>query len=71
MPDFIQTAVKEIDDQLRALKDETSRLEAARAALAGPTAPPRTPVEQRDRADPRAFGKPTERSLCRPTVPRR
>ena len=37
MPDFIQTAVKEIDDQLRALKDETSRLEAARAALAGPT----------------------------------
>ena len=36
MPDFIQTAVKEIDDQLRALKDETSRLEAARAALAGP-----------------------------------
>ena len=37
MPDFIQTAVKEIDDQLRALKDERSRLEAARAALAGPT----------------------------------
>jgi DNA-binding MarR family transcriptional regulator len=37
LPDFIQTAVKEIDDQLRALKDETSRLEAARAALAGPT----------------------------------
>ena len=37
MPDFIQTAVKDIDDQLRALKDETSRLEAARAALAGPT----------------------------------
>ena len=37
MPDFIQTAVKEIDDQLRALKDETSRLEAARAALVGTT----------------------------------
>jgi DNA-binding MarR family transcriptional regulator len=37
LPDFIQTAVKDIDDQLRALKDETSRLEAARAALAGPT----------------------------------
>ena len=37
MPDFIQTAVKDIDDQLRALKDEASRLEAARAALAGPT----------------------------------
>ncbi len=37
MPDFIQTAVKEIDDQLRALKEETSRLEAARAALVGTT----------------------------------
>ena len=33
MPDFVQTAVKEIDDQLRVLKDEASRLEAARAAL--------------------------------------
>jgi predicted transcriptional regulator len=37
LPDFIQTAVTDIDDQLRALKDETSRLEAARAALVGPT----------------------------------
>ena len=35
MPNFVQTAVKEIDDQLRALKDEASRLEAARAALTG------------------------------------
>ena len=37
MPDFVQTAVKDIDDQLRVLKDEASRLEAARAALAGGT----------------------------------
>ena len=37
MPDFVQTAVKEIDDQLRVLKDEASRLEAARAALTGGT----------------------------------
>ena len=37
MPDFVQTAVKEIDDQLRVLKDEASRLEAARAALTGAT----------------------------------
>jgi DNA-binding MarR family transcriptional regulator len=37
LPDFIQTAVNDIDDQLRALKDETSRLEAARAALVGTT----------------------------------
>ena len=35
LPDFVQTAVKEIDDQLRALKDEAARLEAARAALTG------------------------------------
>lgn len=35
MPDFVQTAVKEIDDQLRVLKDEVSRLEAARGALTG------------------------------------
>lgn len=35
MPDFVQTAVKEIDEQLRVLKDEAARLEAARAALTG------------------------------------
>ena len=35
MPDFVHTAVKEIDDQLRILNDEASRLEAARAALTG------------------------------------
>lgn len=35
MPNFVQTAVKDIDDQLRVLKDEASRLEAARAALTG------------------------------------
>jgi DNA-binding IscR family transcriptional regulator len=33
LPDFVQTAVKQIDDQLHVLKDEVSRLEAARAAL--------------------------------------
>ena len=37
MPDFVQTAVKEIDDELRALKEEAVRLEAARAALTGGT----------------------------------
>jgi DNA-binding MarR family transcriptional regulator len=35
MPDFVHTAVRDIDDQLRVLKDEASRLEAARAALTG------------------------------------
>ena len=35
MPDFVQTEIKAIDDQLRILKDEASRLAAARAALTG------------------------------------
>lgn len=35
LPEFVDSAVKEIDDRLRALKDEASRLEAARAALTG------------------------------------
>jgi DNA-binding MarR family transcriptional regulator len=35
LPDFVQTAVKGIDDQLRVLREEASRLEAARAALTG------------------------------------
>jgi DNA-binding IscR family transcriptional regulator len=35
LPEFVDTALKEIDDRLRALKDQASRLEAARAALAG------------------------------------
>jgi DNA-binding MarR family transcriptional regulator len=35
MPDFVQTEIKAIDDQLRILKNEASRLEAARAALTG------------------------------------
>jgi len=37
MPDFVETAVKEIDEQLRVLRDEASRLEAARGALTGAT----------------------------------
>ena len=35
MPEFVQTAVKDIDARLRELHDEVSRLEAARAALTG------------------------------------
>src|SRR5213079_495144 len=35
MPDFVQTEIKALDDQLRILKDEAARLEAARAALTG------------------------------------
>jgi hypothetical protein len=35
MPEFVDTAVRSIDDRLRELKDEVSKLEAARAALVG------------------------------------
>lgn len=35
MPTFVDTAVKDIDQRLRELRDEVSRLEAARSALTG------------------------------------
>jgi hypothetical protein len=35
MPGFVDTAVKDIDGRLRELRDEVSRLEAARTALIG------------------------------------
>ncbi len=35
MADFVDSTVKDIDSRLRELKEEVSRLEAARAALAG------------------------------------
>ena len=35
MPDFVDTAVQEIDERLRELRDEAARLEAARGALTG------------------------------------
>jgi DNA-binding MarR family transcriptional regulator len=37
LPDFVESAVKDIDEHLRVLKDEASRLEAARAALTAGT----------------------------------
>jgi hypothetical protein len=35
MPGFVDNTVKDIDEQLRQLQDEVSRLEAARSALTG------------------------------------
>jgi hypothetical protein len=35
MPEFVDNTVREIDEQLRQLRDEASRLEAARSALTG------------------------------------
>ena len=37
MPEFVDGAVRDIDGRLRELRDEVSRLEAARSALTAPT----------------------------------
>jgi predicted transcriptional regulator len=67
LPDFIQTAVKEIDDHLRALKDETSRLEAARVALAGAT---RRPGRPSSNGNPRSRARSASRRNGRSAAPR-
>jgi hypothetical protein len=45
---FVDTTVKEIDDRLRELKEEVSRLEAARSALTGGRRGPGRPRSTRD-----------------------
>jgi DNA-binding IscR family transcriptional regulator len=67
LPDFVQTAVKEIDDQLRVLKDEASRLEAARAAL---TVGRRRPGRPARNGTVRASARPTSRRNGRAAAPR-
>jgi hypothetical protein len=52
MAGFVDSTVKDIDERLRALKDEVSKLEAARAALTtggrrGPGRPPGTTNRRR------------------------
>lgn len=44
MPEFVDNTVKEIDERLRKLHDERSRLEAARLALTGGRRGPGRPV---------------------------
>jgi hypothetical protein len=68
LPDFLQTAVKEIDAQLRLLRDEASRLEAARAALTG--AGRRGGRPARNGAG-RASARPATRRNGRAAAPRR
>jgi hypothetical protein len=46
---FVDTTVKEIDDRLRELKEEVSRLEAARSALTGGRRGPGRPRAARGR----------------------
>jgi DNA-binding MarR family transcriptional regulator len=47
VPEFVQSAVEEIDEQLRFLRAEASRLEAARAALTGGGRPPGRPASNK------------------------
>jgi DNA-binding IscR family transcriptional regulator len=68
LPDFAQTAVKEIDDQLRVLKDEASRLEAARAALTGARRRVRRPARN---GVVRALEQPTSRRNDGAVAPKR
>lgn len=44
MPEFVDRTVREIDQRLRELNDERSRLEAARLALTGGHRPPGRPA---------------------------
>jgi hypothetical protein len=67
MPDFVQTAVKEIDDQLRILKDEAARLEAAHAALRGG---PRRHARPATNAAARTSARPASRRNGRQAAPR-
>ena len=50
MPEFVVNAVKDIDEQLRQLRDEVSRLEAARSALTGSRRGPGRPPGSAGRA---------------------
>jgi DNA-binding MarR family transcriptional regulator len=67
MSDFVQTAVKEIEDQLHILKDEASRLEAARAALTGG---PRRRGRPATNGAARTFARPASRQNSRAAAPR-
>ena len=67
MPDFVQTEIKAIDDQLRILKDEASRLAAARAALTGG---PRRRGRPATNAAARTSARPASRRSGRQVAPR-
>ena len=67
MPDFLQTEINAIDAQLRLLKDEASRLEAARAALTGG---PRRPQRPATNGAARTYARPASRRNGRAAGPR-
>ena len=65
MPDFVDSTVKDIDSRLRELKDEVSKLEAARAAHGGgrrgPGRPPGSSSSATRRGARRRPGRPRGR----------
>jgi hypothetical protein len=65
---FVDNTVKEIDDRLRELKEEVSRLEAARSALTGGRRGPGRPraAATRTRTQTRTRGSTTRRRPGRP-----
>ena len=68
MPGFVDNTVKEIDDRLRELKEEVSRLEAARSALTGGRRGPGRPRASRTRTQAASTRRTTTRR--RPGRPR-
>lgn len=67
MAAFLDSTVKEIDERLRELREEVSRLEAARSALVGGRRGPGRPRGSASSAAPRAAAR---RSGRRPGRPR-
>jgi hypothetical protein len=63
---FVDSTVKEIDDRLRELKEEVSRLEAARTALVGGRRGPGRPRATRSRAQSSSTPRRTGRRPGRP-----
>ena len=82
MPEFVDNTVKDIDEQLRQLRDEVSRLEAARSALTGgrrgPGRPrgschlaPRVRAQHSCAYDPRPHRPPRHHARAYPIGPQR
>jgi hypothetical protein len=65
LPEFVDTAVKGIDERLRELRDEVSRLEAARSALAGGR---RRPGRPRGSATRSARARTSRRRIAQPRM---
>ena len=65
MPGFVDTTVKDIDGRLRELRDELSRLEAARTALTDGRRRPSRPRGSASTANGAARSRPTRKRTTR------